>query len=148
MRKSIFLAALVLAVGAPAAAQAYLGRVCLTATVTERESGPVSGETFVVQYEAASLGGSMYAIAGRVDTPDQPFIATGLATLVGGTLYINVTGTQSHSDGWRDTGVNQTRLDLATMTGTFYETGRDYSRTTRQFDLRYTAGTLAASACP
>jgi hypothetical protein len=142
------LAALLMALCVPAAAQSYIGRVCLASTVTERETGPVTPETFTVQYEAASLGGGFYAIAGRVMTPDQPFIVTGIGTLVGSTLYINVTGTQSHSDGWRDTGVNQTRLDLATMTGTFYEIGRDFSRTTRQFDLRYTAGTLAATACP
>lgn len=142
------LAALLLALSAPAAAQTYVGRVCLNSTVTERESGPVTGQTFLVQYEATNLGGTFYAIAGRVETPDQPFIVTGMGTLVGAVLYINTTGTQSHSDGWRDTGVTQTRLDLATMTGTFYEIGRDFSRSTRQFDLRYTAGTVAATSCP
>lgn len=142
------LAALLLALSAPLAAQTYIGRVCLTSTVTERESGPVAGETFLVQYEATNLGGSFYAVAGRVVTPDQPAIITGIGTLVGSTLYINVTGTQSHSDGWHDTGVNQTRLDLATMSGSFYEIGRDFNRNTRQYDLRYTAGTVAATTCP
>ena len=62
-----------------------------------------------------------------------------------------MTTTQNHPDGWRDTGINQTRLNLSTMQGTFYEIGHDYNTLNGAFDnSRYTAGTvtLSLNACP
>lgn len=149
LRPSILAAAaLALLTPLPAAAQvAHQGRFCFTATVTERETGAVTPNNVHFQYEATSLGGAMYAIAGRALTSDQPFIATGYGLVVGNELYMNLTTTQTHADGWKDTGINQTRLNLATMTGTFYEIGHDYSPVTRQSDTRYTAGTLAPATC-
>ena len=55
--------------------------------------------------------------------------------------------TQAHTDGWMDTGINRTKLNLATMTGTFYEVGHDFNTVNRTFDnTRYTAGTVSVSS--
>ena len=133
----------------PAYAEVYLGKVCLQSTIKERESGPVSPEEkAVVTYDINSLGGNVYALSGRVNIPDQPFVFTGMANLIGNVLYMNITTTQSHPDGWRDTGVEQVQLNLSTMTGTFYENGHDFKPSTKQWDSRYTAGTVEKVACP
>lgn len=136
---------------AGAMAQTYVGKFCFSSTITERESGPVSPpETipFVSQYDVTHLGGNAYALVGSIAIPDQPLITTGLATVIGGDIYANMTGTQSHPDAWRDTGVNQTRINLATLSGTFYEVGHDFSVSSRTWDNRYTAGTVKQAACP
>lgn len=132
-----------------ALAQTYIGRVCFNATVTERQTGAVTPQQFVVQYEATNLGGTMYAVAGRtLFAADQPMISTGYGVIVGSELLLNMTTTQTHADGWRDTGINQTRLDLGTLAGTFYEIGHDFRVTTRETDRRFTAGRLAVTECP
>lgn len=136
---------------AGAMAQTYVGKFCFSSTITERESGPVSPpETipFVSQFDVTHLGGNAYALVGSIAIPDQPFVTTGLATVIGGDIYANMTGTQSHPDSWRDTGVNHTRINLATLSGSFYEVGHDYNTSTRTWDDRYTAGTVKQAACP
>ncbi len=132
-----------------AGAQSYVGKVCLMSTVTERQAGPVTPpELFAVEVDVTNLGGTMYAIAGAVaDLPDQPALVTGIATVIGGEMYMNMTLTQAHTDGWMDTGINRTKLNLATMTGTFYEVGHDFNTVNRTFDnTRYTAGTVSVSS--
>ena len=143
---------LALLVPAPGWAQtpAYVGKVCIVSTVTTRQSGPVTPQVIPIQLDATNLGANVYAVSGAVTTGESPFVLTGTAIVVGGDLYFNMTTTQQHPDGWRDTGVNQTRLNLSTMQGTFYEIGHDFSTATGTFDnSRYTAGTvsLSLSAC-
>ena len=128
-------------------AQLYIGTVCLNSTVLERETGAVSPETFLVKYDVVFLGGSSYSISGHVDIPEQPFIFTGYGNLIGSELYMNVTTTQSHPDKWQDTGINQTQLNLATMTGSWYEIGNDFNTQSKTWDKRYTAGTVAKTSC-
>lgn len=143
--------ALMLFPAAGAMAQTYVGKFCFSSTVTERETGPVSPpETFAIvsQYDVTHLGGNAYALVGSLAIPDQPFVTTGLATVIGSDIYVNMTSTQSHPDSWRDTAVSQTRINLATLSGTFYEVGRDYNASTRTWDNRYTAGTVKQAACP
>jgi hypothetical protein len=41
----------------------------------------------------------------------------------------------------------QVQLDLQTMTGMFYEIGHDFDTNTRQWDNRYSAGTVKKVAC-
>lgn len=130
-------------------AQSYVGKVCLVSTVIERQAGPVTTpEVFAVEVDVTNLGGTMYAIAGAVaDPPDQPALITGIATVIGGEMYMNMTLTQTHTDGWMDTGINRTRLNLATMAGTFYEVGHDFNTVNRTFDnTRYTAGTVSVGS--
>jgi hypothetical protein len=139
----------VLALLAPASgwSQTYVGKVCLLSTVTERQTGAVSEPQRAIELAATNLGGNTYALAGALSTPDQPFVVAGTGTIVGTELYLNMTTTQTHSDGWMDTGINQTRLSLgATISGTFYEIGHDYNRPGRNFDnSRFTAGTATLS---
>lgn len=132
-----------------ALAQAYVGRVCLVSTVTARQTGPVTPQAMTMQLDVTNLGGTTYAVSGWLPTADQPFVVTGQATVIGGELYFNMTTSQRHADGWMDTGVNQTRVSLATMTGTFYEIGHDFNTVGRTFDnSRYTAGTVSLSLNP
>lgn len=127
-------------------AQTYVGKVCLVSTITERQNGPVTPQVMAIQLDVTNLGGSTYAVAGSLPTADQPFVTTGYATVIGGELYFNMSTSQTHSDGWKDTGLNQTRLNLSTMSGTFYEIGHDFNPLTRQWDdSRYTAGTVSLS---
>jgi hypothetical protein len=135
-----------------ASAQSYVGKVCVVSTLTTRDEGPVTPEVRRMEFDVTNLGGTMYALAGGlVVPPGEPVVATGLATVVGNDLYFNTTVTQAHADGWVDTGINRTRLSLATLTGTFYEIGHDYNTITRTYDQnRYSAGTvqLSLSVCP
>ncbi|MFZ5775150.1 MAG: hypothetical protein ACOY3Z_06685 [Thermodesulfobacteriota bacterium] len=146
---AIGLFALVMALPVPGAkAETYLGKVCLTSTITTRETGPVTPQEVTAEYDLTHLGGNSYALAGYINFADEPFVTTGHGMVIGNEFFLNVTTTQSHTDGWRDTGINQTRLNLSTMTGTFYEIGHDYSPVSSQWDTRYTAGTVAVTACP
>jgi len=133
-------------------AQSYVGKVCMISTVTTRQQGPVTPERFLLDFDVTNLGGTSYSVAGALlSPPDQPMVATGAGTVVGGDLYLNVVMTQAHADGWMDTSINRTRISLATMTGTFYEIGNDFNTVTRVYDHdRYTAGTveLSLAACP
>lgn len=142
---------LLLALPAFGWAQSYMGKVCLISTVTVRHEGPVP-QYFAAEFDVTNLGGNTYSVAGSVPTApgEEPMVATGLATVVAGYLHMNLATTQAHADGWMDTGINRTRLNLATMTGTFYEIGHDYNTVTRVFDqTRYSAGTvqLSLTAC-
>lgn len=145
------LSGLILMLPLAAGAQSYMGKVCVESTLTTRDQGPVTPEVFRVELDVTNLGGNTYSVAGGLlSPPDEPFVVTGHATLVGGALYFNMVGTQVHADGWVDTGINRTRLNLSDMTGTFHEIGHDYNRVTRSYDTRYSAGTVALSlaACP
>jgi hypothetical protein len=138
------------AAAAPAQAPAYVGKVCLINTVTVRETGPVTPQIFPILLDVTNLGANTYSVVGSYNDVDQPFIIGGTASIVAGQLYINMTATQAHSDGWMDTAIHQARLNLSTMQGTFYEIGRDYNTVSRQFDAsHYTAGTasLSMAAC-
>lgn len=146
------LAALPLLWATAAAAQvpAYVGKVCLISTVTTRQTGPVAAQVLPILLDVTNLGANTYSVVGSVNPGDQPFVVAGTASIIGGELYFNMTTTQRHSDGWMDTGINQTRLNLSTMQGSFYEIGHDYNTANGQFDnSRYTAGTvsLSMSAC-
>lgn len=148
------LIALLLLAGSEArAGSSYLGKFCFTSTITSRQTGPVSPQTMVSQYDVSSIGGNAYIIVGSVDITNEPFVTTGFGTVIGNIgnkLYLNMTTTQSHADSqWRDTGINQTQLDLSTLSGTFYEVGHDFDPATGSFDnSRYTAGTVALMTCP
>lgn len=130
----------------PVAAQSYLGRYCFTATVTQRDTSPVS-ESLPFQYEAASLGGGMYALAGKTIGTGEPFLIAGIAQLIGQELIGNLATTLRDEDGSRDTGVAQFRLNVSTLTGSFFEVGNDFNPSSGQFSRRYSAGTLVATAC-
>ena len=131
----------------PALAEGYVGKVCLQGTIKERETGPVADQIFTVSYDVNHLGGTSYSLTGNVNMPD-PFIFTGNGSQIGNILYMNITTTQSHADGWRDAGVMQIQLNMTTMSGTFYENGHDFDRINRRWDQRYTAGVVSRVACP
>jgi hypothetical protein len=139
------------AVPAQAQVPAYVGKVCLISTITTRQSGPVTPQVVPVLLDVTNLGANTYSVVGAATaTGGQPFVVGGTATMIGGELFFNMTTTQTHADGWMDTGLNQTRLNVATMQGTFYEIGHDFNTANGQFDVsRYTAGTvsLSMSAC-
>lgn len=134
-----------------AGAQSYMGKVCVVSTLTTRDQGPVTPEVRALEFDVTNLGGNSYSVAGALVIPgEEPAVATGHATVVGNDLYFNMILTMAHSDGWMDTGINRTRLNLSTMTGTFYEIGNDYNHLSRTYDhTRYSAGTvqLSLSAC-
>lgn len=146
------LSGLVLLLPLAAGAQSYMGKVCAVNTLTTRDEGPVTPEVFRMELDVTNLGGTTYSVAGGIlSPPDEPVVVTGHATMVGDALYFNLLVTQVHADGWVDTGINRTRLNLSTMSGTFHEIGNDYNRVTRTYDHdRYSAGTVALSlaACP
>jgi len=78
---------------------------------------------------------------------DGPFILAGGGVLIGETLYLNLSGTQKHTDQPnRDTGIMQVQLSKTTLNGTFYSIGRDFNLNdagpTPYFDSRFQAGTL------
>lgn len=133
-----------------AGAQSYMGKMCTVNTLTTREQGPVTPEVFVVELDVTNLGGTTYSVAGGLlAPPDEPMVVTGHATLVGNDLYFNMILTQVHADGWVDTSIHRTRLNLSTLTGTFHEIGNSYNRVSRSYEPMYSAGTveLSLSAC-
>lgn len=135
------------AVAAGAQVPSYVGKVCMTSTITARQTGPVTPQVVPIVLDVTNLGFNTYSVVGAATaTGDQPFVVGGTGTIVGGFLYMNLTTTQTHASGWMDTGINQTRLNLSTLQGTFYEIGHDFDPATGQFDLnRYTSGTVSVS---
>ncbi len=134
-------------------AEGYMGKVCLLSTVTARETGPVTESPVVVTYDTNFLGGGAYALSGSVNIPGQPYIFTGYGNQIGNILYMNITSTQLHPDpdNWHDAAVQQAKLNLATMTGTFYEIGHNFNPKlsgTQQWNESYTAGTITKTPCP
>jgi len=134
-----------------AMAQSYIGNFCWNITVIERETGPVSPETFLARFDVMHMGGVSYALQGAVLLPDDnPFVVTGAAHIIGSDIYMNLTGTQAHaSEPWRDTGVMQVKLALSNLNGTFYEVSNDFNPSSPLDDPRgYAAGTVTFTSCP
>ena len=120
----------------------------LTGKVTQTHEGPTS-KTFTVKIHLAPAGNSTshFTIWGKtVVAGDYPYYLGGTAILEGNILIMNLTTTQKHVDGWRDTGVMQARYNLVDNLGSFYEIGNDYNtKKLGQFDRRFSAGTLKKS---
>jgi hypothetical protein len=159
MKKGVF-ALIVMAVlclvplGAPCwGGPQYLGQSTWTLSITLREHGPVS-ESASMTGAITRMGGTYYSFQGYVSLPDDgPFILAGGGVLIGDILYLNLTGTQKHTDNdWRDTEVLHAQLDKITLNGTFYSVGQDFDAntagTTQNFDIRFQAGTLTRTGAP
>ena len=135
---------------ADAMAQGYLGKYCWTLTITTRETGPVTPETFTLQADVLYLGGESYSLNGKVvPSGDNPAVYSGTGVVIGGTLYASMAGSQSHaSDAGRDSSVMHVELNTSTLNGTVYEVGNDFNPSTLVFTRRYTAGSAALTSCP
>ncbi len=135
---------------ADAMAQGYLGKYCWTLTITTRETGSVTPETFAFQADVLYLGGESYSLNGKVvPSGDNPAVYSGTGIVIGGTLYASMAGSQSHaSSGWQDSSVMHLELDVSTLNGTMYDVGNDFNPSTKEFTRRYTAGSAALTTCP
>ena len=136
-----------------AAAQAFIGNYCWNFTITDTTvTGTVVPSTFVMRSDITAMGGNSYTLIGHVNVAgDNPFTLSGFGHVIGTTLYLDLSGSQSHATGgWRDTSAIHATIDVSTYTGTFYDIGNDYNAVTRVPDsTRYTAGTVAlSSSCP
>lgn len=135
-------------VAPPAAAQAIPDDLCLKVTLKENEAGPLPApKKFTMNVHLVTVNGIHFTIWGKVVVPqDGPFYVGGTGILEGTWLTMNLTSSQKHTDSWRDTGVMQVKFNISTNNGTFYEVGHDFDTVNRQFDQRYSAGSLAK--CP
>ena len=117
--------------------------LCLRATVKETEDGPLAQvKRFTINIHLASEDGSHFTIWGKVKIPNEPFYVGGTGILEGNNLTMNLTTSQKHTEGWRDSGIMQTKFNISTGLGSFYEIGHDFDPVNRVFDQRYTAGIL------
>lgn len=121
----------------------YLGEIIWTATILERETGPVSPpQTATGRIGITRVGGNYYSVQGYVESAD-PMVFSGGGVLIGDTLYLTCTSSQRHTDeSWRDAGTIHIELNRNTLGGEFYDIGRDFNTSNRQFMDRYTRGTL------
>lgn len=133
----------------------YLGQSTWTISITLRENGTVEpAESASMTGAITRMGGTYYSFQGYVILPDDgPFILAGGGVLIGDIIYLNLTGTQKHTDNnWRDTEVLHAQLDKTTLNGTFYSLGHDFDESTagiaKDFDSRFQAGTLTRTGSP
>lgn len=121
----------------------YLGEVIWTATILEKETGPVTPPiTATGRIGITLVGGNYYSVQGYVEAPD-PMTFSGGGVLIGDTLYLTCASSQRHSsESWRDAGTIHIELNRNTLSGELYDIGRDFNTETRQFMDRYTRGTL------
>lgn len=152
----LFLVLLVLVLFSPAGAlaQSFMGTYCWTLTLTDSTvTGQVLPTTFTMKTDITNMGSNTsFSLIGFVTDPgDNPMTFSGTGQMIGSTLYLDLSGSQSHaSGGWRDTSAIHAALDSTAFSGTFYDIGNDFNAVTRQADgTRYSAGTIAlAAACP
>jgi hypothetical protein len=138
---------------ADAFGQSFIGTPCWNLTITDTTvTGMVIPTTLVLKSDISSMGGSSYTLIGHVTVSgDNPFTLSGFGHVIGGTLYLDMSGSQSHATGgWRDSSAVHAAINMSTLSGTFYDIGNDFNAVTRQTDsTRYSAGTIAlAAACP
>jgi hypothetical protein len=130
---------------APPVSAAVPADLTLTGKVTQTHEGPAS-QTFTLKIHLAPAGNSSihFTVWGKATVAgDYPFYVGGTGILEGNVLTMNLTTTQRHTDGWRDTGIMQARYNVVDYTGSFYEIGHDYNtKQLGEFDQRYSAGTL------
>lgn len=131
----------------------YMGKYCWNLTITDTTvTGTVIPTVLFFESDIQSMGGTSYTLIGDVlATADNPFTLSGFGHIIGSTIYLDLSGSQSHvSGGWRDTSAVHMSIDATTLTGTFYDIGNDYNAITHATDsTRYTAGTVApAPVCP
>jgi len=147
-----FLAVLLLALlGTPSwGAPQYLGQSTWTLTITMNEKGTYSEPpTGTITMAITRMGGTYYTVQGYIIPTDDdgPFILAGGGVLIGETFYLNLSGTQKHTDKPnRDTEIMQVQLNKTTLNGTFYSVGRDFNLNdagpSPVWDSRFQAGTL------
>jgi hypothetical protein len=140
--------------GAPSQGAAqYLGESTWTFSITQNSNGAVSASASMTG-AISRTGGTYYTMQGYISLPDDgPFIMAGGGVLIGETLYLNLTVAQHHTDNsWRDTGVLHAQLNKTTLSGTFYEVGRDFQTSSigpsPVFGNRFEAGTLTLTGTP
>jgi hypothetical protein len=127
------------------------GDVCWTVKKTQDENGTASGSYLMKLHLVRSSDGTQITASGVVSPPDDNSVfLTGIGSMVGTKIYMNLTDTQFHKDTWRDTGVVQAQLNATTLNGTFFEIGHDFKTdaTDRKFDQRFSAGKLTRTKCP
>lgn len=138
-----------ISVAPPVSAQVIPDNVCLLVTITENEAGPLPTpfQKVKMNVHLASDNAKHFTIWGKVIVSgDAPFYVGGTGILESTTLTMNLTSSQRHTDGWRDTGVMQVKYNISTLKGTFYEIGHDFDTVNHVFDERFTAGSLRQ--CP
>ena len=141
---------LLLGAPSPGAAQ-YLGETTWTISKTQNEHGAVSpAQTFTLKGAITRMGGAYYTLQGYVDaSPDGPFIVSGGGVLIGNLLYLTLSGSQKHTDPWRDTAVMHVEVDKGTLNGSFSSVMHDFDTATAGlnpiFDSSFAAGTFTRS---
>ncbi|HOV88384.1 MAG TPA: hypothetical protein PLM79_18665 [Syntrophobacteraceae bacterium] len=120
------------------------GPVCFEVTIPDKGSFQVTGR-------ATPVSGDYIVYHGKATIADEnPYYLGGTGMPAGKYVILNLTGTQSHKDGWRDTGIMQIQLNTSTspMKGTFYEVGTDYDLNSKTFGNHFSKGTLKRINCP
>jgi hypothetical protein len=128
----------------------YLGKTTWTFTITDSTKQSDIGMTATITGGISKIGDEFYLFQGYVISPDDgPFVVSGSGFLMkgttGNTLEFTLSESQHHTDStWRDGGVMHISIDETTLNGTFYDIGHDFKTdsTDRQFDERFSAGTL------
>jgi hypothetical protein len=129
--------------------QLVTGDYCWTVRVTQDEEGAVTVPAMTVKFHITVLDPTNVVMAGKVNVAgDDPFTIMGVGTVMGANLVANLTTSQIHGDGWRDTGVMRATIKASDLSGTFYEIGHDFDTASRGFDQRYTSGRLVPRKCP
>lgn len=124
----------------------YLGKTTWTVIITDDtdDAGNI-GDTFTLTGGISRVGDEFYMFQGYVSlADDEPCIMTGSGVVVGNSLLLTLSESQTHNDSaWHNSGVMHVALDRSSLNGTFYDISNAFNTTTRHFHETFTSGTLS-----
>ncbi len=128
----------------PAGSAQYLGEVIWTATITQKETGPVvPPETATLTAGLTRVGGNYYSLQGLVTGIPYPVVLSGGGVLSGDTLILTSSSGQKEEAHTTKAGsVVYLAINRTTLNGEFFEVGAKFNTVSRTFQSQYTAGTL------
>lgn len=128
----------------------FSGELCWSILVTEDAHPPADGGTFLTRVRVTYMGGADYLIQGVVTiSNNNPVILDGTGVIVGNEIFITLNTTRDDSSGLKREGaLLQMRLDISTLSGTFWNISDEFNTVTREFDHSYSAGTVTLTTCP
>lgn len=125
----------------------YLGELCWTMHVTERD-GVQTDESYVVKFGIDYTGGDYYTLQGYA-LVDDPAIMNASAVVIGNTAHLHFSSSEYHpGDLSRDIAIGNARLDLTTFNGPFFGINTFYDPNPPTFTNEFANGSMTLIECP
>ncbi|MES9992819.1 MAG: hypothetical protein ABW098_12745 [Candidatus Thiodiazotropha sp.] len=125
----------------------YLGELCWTLNITERNEVQTD-ETYVVKFGVTHMGDDYYTLQGYA-LVDDPTIMQASAVVIGDTAHFHFSSSEYHpSDLSRDIAIGNARLSMSTLSGPFFGLNTFYDPMPPTFTDSLAVGTMTLVECP